>query len=103
MNPRRNLSEISQITWSMQVKPSEASLSDASFQDEAYATSPTACLLRQADLSPDPEDGDKDVDVDLYQTALLVLAHLDRLAAPFVQHRPSKVRMMAVLNSIKKI
>lgn len=50
-----------------------------------YATSPSACLLRQASLSPEPEDGDKDVDVDLYQAAVLILAHLDRLASPFIQ------------------
>lgn len=50
-----------------------------------YATSPSACLLRQASLSPEPEDGDKDVDVDLYQAAVLILAHLDRLAYQFIQ------------------
>ncbi|XP_057380553.1 E3 ubiquitin-protein ligase HERC2-like [Daphnia carinata] len=57
------------------------------YSDEEYATSPSACLLRQASLSPEPEDGDKDVDVDLYQAAVLILAHLDRLAAPFI-HPP---------------
>jgi hypothetical protein len=51
----------------------------------SHHTSPSACLLRQASLSPEPEDGDKDVDVDLYQAAVLILAHLDRLASPFIQ------------------
>lgn len=59
------------------------------YSDEEYATSPSACLLRQASLTPEPEDGDKDVDVDLYQAAVLILAHLDRLAAPFIQPPPS--------------
>ena len=58
---------------------------------ETYAFSPTAALLRQADLGPDAEDGDKDIDVDLYQAALLILAHLDRLAAPYVLHGTLKV------------
>lgn len=49
-----------------------------------YATSPSACLLRQANLTPESEDGDKDVDVDLYQAAVLILAHLDRLAVPYI-------------------
>jgi len=48
--------------WS-QVQPQENFLHDD--EEEAYACSPTACLLRQADLSPESEDGDKDVDVDL--------------------------------------
>lgn len=54
-------------------------------------SSPTACLLRQASLSPEPEDGDKDIDVDLYQAALLIMAHLDRLATPFLLPQLSAV------------
>jgi len=48
--------------WS-RVQPQENFLHDD--EEEAYACSPTACLLGQADLSPESEDGDKDVDVDL--------------------------------------
>ena len=55
------------------------------YNDEMYATSTSACLLRQANLSPESEDGDKDIDVDLYQAAVIILAHLDRLASPFIQ------------------
>lgn len=57
--------------------------------DEDYASSPSACLLRQAALSAESMDGDKDIDVDLYQAAVLVLAHLDRLAVPHLQSQTS--------------
>ncbi|XP_059351349.1 uncharacterized protein LOC130697040 [Daphnia carinata] len=67
--------------------PEEQTGSSEKYNDEEYAISPSACLLRQASLSPEPEDGDKDVDVDLYQAAVLSLARLDRLAAPFI-HPP---------------
>ena len=53
--------------------------------EELYASSPSACLLRQAALSPESMDGDKDIDVDLHQAGVLVLAHLDRLAIPYLQ------------------
>ena len=59
--------------------------------EELYASSPSACLLRQAALSPESVDGDKDIDVDLYQAAVIVLAHLDRLATPFLPSLSSPV------------
>lgn len=58
------------------------------FADEDYAISPAACLLRQANLTTEIEDGDKDIDVDLYQAAVLILAHLDGIASIYLKPAP---------------
>lgn len=71
--------------WSA-VIPSEQDGQLKEQYDECSALSPTACLLRQATLPlSEPADADTDMEVDLYQAALLILAHLDRLAVPFLR------------------
>ena len=73
------------------MEPARDARSGKDNSDEIYASSPSACLLRQAALSAESMDGDKDIDVDLYQAAVLVLAHLDRLALPHLQSQTSMV------------
>lgn len=69
--------------WSAVKEEQNDSSSECS--DDNFPISPSACILRQANLTSESEDGDKDIDVDLYQAAVLILAHLDRLAAPCMQ------------------
>ena len=77
--------------WSSVESAPDVGFSKDNATDETYASSPSACLLRQAALSAESVDGDKDVDVDLYQAAVLILAHLDRLAVPHLQSQSTAV------------
>ena len=61
--------------------------------EESYQESPTACLLRHTALSTESEEGDKDIDVDLYQAGVIILAHLDRLSWPYLQPQNSTVSL----------